>query len=64
MILYLTPEAFRIAVEVRQCRAILFADSLIAATALEHDECLATHNTDDFTWIQGLDLLDPLRPRP
>ena len=62
-ILYPTPETFRIAVELRQRRAISLADSLIAATALEHNERLATHNTDDFTWIEGLDLLDPLRPR-
>ena len=61
-IVYPTPETFRIAVELRQRRAISLADSLIAATALEHNERLATHNTDDFTWIEGLDLFDPLRP--
>jgi predicted nucleic acid-binding protein len=36
------------------------ADALIAATALEHGLSLATHNIQDFTWIENLSLFDPL----
>ena len=61
-ILYPTPETFRIAVELRQRRKMSIADSLIAATALENNERLATHNTEDFSRIDGLSLVDPLRP--
>ena len=62
-IVYPTPETFRIAVTLRQRRRASLADSLIAATALEHRERLATHNTEDFSWIEGLDLFDPLGSR-
>ena len=41
-------------------RRIKLGDSLIAATALAHGLALATHNTDDFRWIPGLQLVDPL----
>ncbi|MCX7046676.1 MAG: type II toxin-antitoxin system VapC family toxin [Candidatus Sumerlaeota bacterium] len=59
-IIYPTPETFRIAVELRQQRKMSVADSLIAATALEHHEALATHNTADFSKIDKLVLFDPL----
>lgn len=59
-ILYPTPETFRIATELRQRRKMSLGDSLIAATALERDDVLATHNTDDFSMIEGLRLLDPI----
>jgi predicted nucleic acid-binding protein len=35
-------------------------DALIAGTALSHDLRLATHNTDDFTWIDDLAVFDPI----
>ena len=35
-------------------------DSLIAATALEHDLSLATNNTKDYKWIDGLVLINPI----
>ena len=62
-IAYPTPETFRVAIGLRQQRRMSIADSLIAATALEKTEVLATHNTGDFSWIEGLALFDPLRPR-
>lgn len=39
-------------------------DAIIAATALVHDLTLVTRNLDDFRWIAGLRLLDPLAPPP
>jgi predicted nucleic acid-binding protein len=35
-------------------------DALVAATALVHRLPLATHNVDDFAWIDGLIVVDPL----
>ena len=35
-------------------------DAIIAATALETDSTLATHNTSDFDWIDELNVVDPV----
>jgi predicted nucleic acid-binding protein len=59
-VLYPTPEVFRIAVELRQQRALSLGDALIAATAIYHNLHLATHNIKDFDSIKSLKLLDPL----
>lgn len=44
----------------RKDDAMPFKDSLIAATALEHDLTLVTHNTRDFKRA-GVRLLDPFK---
>ena len=49
------------AVQLRQQRRMSLGDSLIAATALVHGEPLVTHNLSDFNWIEGLELIDPLK---
>jgi|SRR6185436_4764010 len=48
------------AVTLRQQRKMSLGDSLIAATALAHNRRLLTRNLDDFSWIAGLQLLDPM----
>jgi predicted nucleic acid-binding protein len=48
------------AIALRQTRKIGLGDSLIATTALEWNCPLATRNLDDFIWINGLQVLDPL----
>jgi predicted nucleic acid-binding protein len=35
-------------------------DALIGATAITNDLTLVTRNVDDFDWIEGLQILDPL----
>jgi predicted nucleic acid-binding protein len=35
-------------------------DAIIAATALTYRETLATRNIDDFKWIDGLDVINPI----
>ena len=50
------------AVKLRQLRRMTLGDALIAGTALTHRLTLVTRNTDDFTWIAGLQLLDPFVP--
>ncbi|MBF0628919.1 MAG: type II toxin-antitoxin system VapC family toxin [Magnetococcales bacterium] len=59
-ILYPTPETFEKAIRLRQQRRISLGDALIAATALEHHQILATANVEDFAWIQGLTVINPL----
>jgi predicted nucleic acid-binding protein len=48
------------AVRLRQARRMSLGDSIIAATALAHGLTLVTRNVEDFRWIVGLNLLDPL----
>ncbi len=48
------------AILLRQQRRMGLGDSIIAATAMTHNLALVTHNTEDFRWINGLELLDPL----
>jgi len=56
----LTQEVINKAIKLRQQRRMSLGDSLIAATALVHNKTLATRNTKDFQWIDGLKLLNPL----
>ena len=48
------------AITLRQQRRMGLGDAIIAATAITHNLTLVTRNTEDFRWINGLDLLDPL----
>ena len=48
------------AVSLRQQRRMGLGDAIIAATAMTHDLTLVTHNKEDFRWITGLELLDPV----
>ena len=59
-ILPLTDTIAQQAVSLRQQRRMGLGDSIIAATAMTHNLALITHNTEDFRWINGLELLDPL----
>jgi len=59
-VIYPDEAVFREAVNLRQRRAMSLGDALIAATAIHWRFILATHNTDDFSWIKSLKLSDPL----
>jgi predicted nucleic acid-binding protein len=48
------------AIRLRQTRRMGLGDTIIAATAIIHGLTLVTHNVEDFRWIGGLELLDPL----
>lgn len=48
------------AVALRRQHKMSLGDALVAATALVHHLPLATHNVDDFAWIDGLIVVDPL----
>jgi len=51
---------FQKAIALRQKQAISLGDALIAATALHRRMELATRNTDDFSWVESLELLNPV----
>jgi predicted nucleic acid-binding protein len=59
-VIYPSIEVFQKAIELRQQRNASVGDALIAATAMVHDLTLATHNTSDFDWVDGLEFSDPL----
>ena len=44
----------------RRRKSMKTIDAIIAATALEMDSPLATHNTTDFDWIAPLEVVDPV----
>jgi Predicted nucleic acid-binding protein, contains PIN domain len=44
----------------RRRKGMNTVDAVVAATALETDSSLATHDTDDFDWIDELDVIDPV----
>ena len=48
------------AIRLRQKRSMSLGDALIAGTAVSHGLRVTTHNTDDFDWIDGLEVFDPL----
>ncbi|MBF0108085.1 MAG: type II toxin-antitoxin system VapC family toxin [Magnetococcales bacterium] len=60
-IFYPTVETFEKAIRLRQQRKISLGDALIAATALEQRQTLATANADDFLWITDLTVINPLK---
>ena len=59
-VLPLTQSIAQQAIALRQQRRMGLGDAIIAATAMTHNLALVTHNTEDFRWINGLELLDPL----
>jgi toxin FitB len=59
-VLPVTQPVVSTAVFVRQQRRMSLGDALVAATALEHRQTLATRNLKDFDWLEGLKIVDPL----
>ena len=56
----LTEAVVNSAVNLRSQRKMSLGDSIVAGTAIVHERTLATRNTGDFRWIDGIELLDPL----
>ncbi len=44
--------------ELKQIKKMSLGDSIIAATAIVRKDTLVTHNTDDFIWIEELEIND------
>lgn len=59
-VLPLDDEVVREAVRLRQLRKLTLGDAFIAATALVSNRTLVTRNTQDFDWIPGLKVLNPI----
>jgi predicted nucleic acid-binding protein len=58
----LTNEIADRCIALRQQRRITIPDAVVAATAQELNLPLVTRNTDDFRWIEGLELINPFEP--
>ena len=56
----ITPLIISSAIQLRQQRRMSLGDAVIAATALEYRQTLATRNIDDFAWVEGLKVVNPL----
>jgi hypothetical protein len=59
-VLPVSQSTIAVATRLRQRRRMSLGDALIAGTALTHGLSLATHNTEDFAWIEELEVIDPL----
>ena len=59
VVLPISDEVLRKAVELRQSRKMSLGDALVAGTALANDLTLVTRNTKDFSSITALRLFDP-----
>ena len=53
-------EIIRRAITLRQQKKMSLGDAIIAATALQHELLLVTANEEDFNWISGLELYNPV----
>jgi toxin FitB len=60
LILPISDDVVNEAIRLRQMRKMSLGDSIVAATAVVRHLTLATHNTNDFSWIAGLALIDPM----
>lgn len=58
-ILPIMDETIDDAIQLRQQKSMSVGDAIIAATALKYGLTLATRNTGDFSWIEGLTLVNP-----
>lgn len=57
----LTEDIVERAIRLRQAKSMSLGDTIIAASALEHDVELWTANTEDFAHIDGLRARNPLK---
>src|SRR5687767_3712843 len=58
-VLAITDRVVEQAIRLRQSRKMSLGDSLVAGAALTAKRALATVNTKDFNWIDGLTVLNP-----
>ena len=56
----LTDEIVEVAIMLRKTRKMTLGDSIIGATALFNNLTLVTNNEKDFSWIEGLTIINPL----
>ena len=57
----ISPEIVEQAVAIRKKKTISLGDAIIAATAIVHNLSLITNNEKDFSWIEGLTIINPLK---
>jgi len=59
-IIYLNLACYELAITLKQQRKMSLGDALITATCIFYNKSLATRNTADFDWIEGLNVINPL----
>jgi len=59
-VLEISSDIINRAIGLRRQRSLGLGDAIIAATALEYQLPLITHNVRDFQWIENLQVIDPL----
>ena len=59
-VIAVSPAVVEQAIALRRQKRIGLADAVIAATALTQGLPLVTHNSQDFQWIDGLEIIDPV----
>lgn len=47
------------AIKLRKTKKMSLGDAIIASTALTHQLPILTRNDKDFTWINGLEIINP-----
>jgi predicted nucleic acid-binding protein len=57
----LTDDIISLAISLRTKKRMSLGDSIIAATAIIHEFDLSTNNEKDFSWIEGLTIINPLK---
>ena len=60
-IIELTHEIVEVAIALRKIRRLTLGDSVIAATARFMGIPLVTNSEKDFSWIEGLTIINPLK---
>jgi predicted nucleic acid-binding protein len=60
IVLRISDEVVTQALQLRQQRRMSLGDAIIAGTALANQLELVTRNVRDFSWIQGLRIVNPL----
>ncbi len=63
-VLSITNSIVNEAVRLRQIRRMGLGDAIVAATALVNELSLVTRDVSDFTWIEGLELINPFDSPP
>ena len=48
------------ATTLRQRKKMALGDAIVAATALQQKQPLVTRNVQDFNWVKGLEVINPL----
>ena len=61
ILLQITEEVIKEAIHLRQKKKMSLGDSIIACTAIVNKTTLITNNEKNFSWIEGLNIINPFK---